>query len=77
MGALVERTMCSIPRCQYISDGTQTCKHINGGAGKGSIYEINGTRHLAYEQMMDFYFIESSSVTDPAYVVALSDNVWS
>lgn len=76
MGALVERTMCSLPTCRYISDGTQTCKHINGGAGKGDIYEIDGKRHLAYEQMLDFYFIESSSVEDPAYVVALSNNVW-
>jgi hypothetical protein len=76
MGALVERTECSIPGCNYISDGTQTCKHINGGAGKGGIYKVNGKEHLAYESMLDFYYIESSSVEDPAYVVALSETVW-
>jgi len=76
MGALVERTECSIPTCQYISDGTSTCKHINGGAGKGTIYTVNGKRHLAYEIMRDFYYIESSSVEDAAYVIALSDKIW-
>lgn len=78
MGALVERTECSLPNCRYISDGTQTCKHVNGGAGKGTIYDINGRRHLTYERMLDFYFIESSAITsnDPAYVIALSESVW-
>jgi hypothetical protein len=32
--------------------------------------------HLVYEEMLDFYFVESSSVEDPAYVVALSDKIW-
>lgn len=72
MGALVEKTMCSLPWCKYVSDGRVTCDHISNGAGKGSV--IKG--HLVYEEMMDYYFIESSSVEDPAYVVALSDNIF-
>ncbi len=72
MGALVEKTECSIPDCRYISDGTQTCRHINGGKGKSQV--VKG--HLVYESMLDFYFIESSSVEDPAYVIALSEFVW-
>jgi len=76
MGALVEQTECSIPNCRFISDGTETCKHINGGAGKGQLITVDGAKHLAYELMRDFYYIESSSVDDPAYIVALSDTVW-
>jgi hypothetical protein len=69
MGALVERTRCGLPWCGFISDGRSTCEHVAGGNGKGRI--IQG--HLVYEEMLDFYFIESSSVEDPAYIVALSD----
>lgn len=79
MGALVERTECSIPDCNFISDGTETCKHINGGAGKGGIYIVNGAKHLAYERMLDFYFIEDSLIhfpNDQAYIYALSDTIW-
>jgi len=77
MGALVEQTECSIPNCRFISDGTQTCKHINGGAGKGGIYNVDGANHVAYELMRDYYFIESSYVgLEPAYVLALSDTIW-
>lgn len=69
MGALVEKTRCALPWCEYISDGRTTCEHIANGEGKGRV--IND--HLVYEEMLQFYFIESSSVLDPAYVVALSD----
>lgn len=74
MGALVERTRCGLPWCNFISDGRSTCEHVANGEGKGRI--IQG--HLVYEDMLDFYFIESSSVEDPAYIVALSDiqHVW-
>ena len=72
MGALVERTECGLPWCKFISDGRVTCDHIKKGAGKGDI--VRG--HLVYEKMLDFYFIESSSVEDPAYVVAVTDNVF-
>jgi len=72
MGALVERTVCSLPWCGFHSDGRITCDHIRNGAGKADV--ING--HLVYENMLDFYFVESSSVEDPAYVVALSDKIW-
>lgn len=72
MGALVERTECSYPKCRFISDGRVTCDHIKKGAGKGDI--IHG--HLIYEKMLDFYYIESSSVEDPAYVRAITDNVF-
>lgn len=72
MGALVERTVCSLPWCKYVSDGRVTCDHVNNGAGKGDV--VKG--HLVYEGMLDFYFIESSSVEDPAYVIALTDHVF-
>jgi len=72
MGALVERTECSLPRCKFISDGRVTCDHIKNGTGKGDV--VRG--HLVYEKMKDFYFIESSSVLDPAYVRAITDNVF-
>ena len=73
MGALVEKTLCSLPYCRFASDGNKTCEHIDGGKGKGRI--IDG--RLVYEEMMDFYFIEDSSVTDPANIVALSGEVYS
>lgn len=72
MGALVEKTRCSLPWCKFISDGHKTCEHIANGQGKGRI--VKG--HLVYEEMLDFYFIESSSVSDPAYIVALSGQVY-
>jgi hypothetical protein len=72
MGALVERTECSLPWCKFHSDGRITCDHVRQGAGKGE----RQRGHLVYENMLDFYFVESSSVEDPAYVVALSDKIW-
>lgn len=71
MGALVERTVCSLPWCGFESDGRQTCEHIAGGEGKGRI--ING--HLVYEDMKDFFFIESSLIEngDMASVSAITD----
>lgn len=69
MGALVEETECSIPSCRFISDGVNTCEHIAQGAGKGRI--IGG--QLVYELLRRFNYVESSSVSDPAYVVALTD----
>jgi hypothetical protein len=71
MGALVEQTECSLPWCRFLSDGVTTCQHINGGEGKGQI--VRG--HLVYEVLRSFNFIESSSVEDPAYVVALSEEI--
>jgi len=72
MGALVERTECSLPWCRFHSDGRITCDHIRNGAGKGTIER----GHLVYESMLDYYFVESSSVEDPAYPIALSDRIW-
>ncbi len=72
MGALVEQTECSLPWCNFKSDGRVTCSHVRNGAGKGEVKN----NHLVYENMLDFYFVESSSVEDPAYVVALSDKIW-
>lgn len=72
MGALVEETECSLPWCKYLSDGRITCDHIRNGAGKGEI--VRG--HLVYEGMRRFYYVESSSVEDPAYAIALSDKIW-
>jgi hypothetical protein len=72
MGALVEKTTCSLPWCRFESNGHKTCEHIANGQGKGRI--VQG--HLVYEEMKDFYFIESSSVADPAYIVALSGQVY-
>lgn len=69
MGALVEKTRCSLPWCRFVSDGRTTCEHIASGDGKGR--RIQG--YLVYEEMLDHYFIESSSVEDPAYIIALSD----
>ena len=72
MGSLVERTECSLPWCRYVGDGVTSCEHIRRGSGKGDV--VRG--HLVYELLRDFNFIESSSVEDPAYCVALSDTVW-
>lgn len=69
MGALVEQTECSSPSCRYLSDGVTTCQHIAKGTGKGDV--IDG--HLIYELLRKFVYVESSSVADPAYTVALSD----
>jgi len=69
MGALVEKTECSLPHCRFVSDGVSTCEHIAGGAGKGQI--IRG--HLVYELLRDWVMVESSSVADPASATALSD----
>lgn len=73
MGALVERTECSLPWCRFESDGITTCEHIRGGAGKGEIARNN---FLIYELLKDFNFVESSSVGDPASVTALSTFTW-
>lgn len=72
MGALVERTECAAPWCRFRSDGRVTCDHIRNGAGKGE----RNRGHLMYENMLDFYFVESSTVEDPAYVIALSNRIW-
>ncbi|MFA5135445.1 MAG: hypothetical protein WC505_06705 [Patescibacteria group bacterium] len=72
MGSLVQRTECSLPWCRYIGDGITTCEHIRKGSGKGDV--VRG--HLVYELLRDFDYVESSSVEDPAYCVALSDSVW-
>jgi len=69
MGTLVDRAECSLPWCRYLSDNVNTCEHIAQGSGKGMV--IRG--HLVYELLRDFNFIESSSVEDPAYAVALTD----
>ena len=31
---------------------------------------------MEYEKMLDYYFVESSSVGDPAYPAALSSEIW-
>lgn len=73
MGCLVERTTCSLPWCQFgSSDGTTTCQHIQGGAGKGQIIRS----HLVYENLNDFGYVEDSVVEDPANVMSLTDFVW-
>jgi hypothetical protein len=72
MGALVEKTRCSLPWCRFESNGRTTCEHVANGQGKGRI--IQG--HLVYEEMFDFYFIESSSVLDPAHLLALSGKIY-
>jgi len=72
MGSLVEQTECSLPWCRFHSDGRITCDDIKNGAGKGTIIRS----HLVYENMMDFYYVESSSVEDPAYPIAISENIW-
>ena len=69
MGALVERTECSLPHCRHLSEGSTTCEHIAGGAGKGQI--IRNT--LVYELLRDWVMCEASSVADPASATALSD----
>ena len=72
MGSLVNRTSCSLPWCKFESDGVTTCDHIAGGAGKGQIIR----HHLVYELLHDWIMVESSSVADPAYAVALTDYLW-
>jgi len=70
MGALVEKTECSI--CHYISDGVNTCEHIAGGAGKGRIFN----NVLTYEILRDFQFVESSVITtEQASPTALSSSM--
>jgi len=72
MGCLVERTQCSLPFCRFISDGVTTCDHIQGGAGKGAIVR----NFLVSESLIDFAYVEDSSVEDPANVVSLTDYIW-
>jgi hypothetical protein len=72
MGTLVERTECSLPWCRHVGDGVKTCMCLRQGAGKGEIER----GHLKYELLRDFYFIESSSVEDPAAISAVSSRIW-
>jgi hypothetical protein len=73
MGALVERTECSLPWCRHVGDGVKTCPCLRQGAGKGEVER----GHVKYELLRDFYFIECSSVSDePAQCTALSDRIW-
>jgi len=72
MGALVEQTECSLPWCRHLSDGITTCEHIAGGAGKGQIIR----KHLLYELLRAFAYVEDSSVEDPANVLSLTDLIW-
>lgn len=63
MGAMVQHTSCSIPRCDATSQtGQIRCAHHDGGTGKGRI--ING--HLVFERCWGVDFIENSSVDDAA-----------
>jgi len=73
MGCLVEKVRCSLPWCQAISDGVSTtCQHIAGGAGKGQVIR----NHIVAEHLIDFAYVEDSSVEDPANVVSLTDYIW-
>ena len=76
MGALVEKTECSLPTCRFLSDGVTTCDHIQQGAGKGRIANIRGEKFLIYELLRDFAYVEDSTVEDPANVFALTDYIW-
>lgn len=60
MACLIGGAKCSI--CGYFSQGNVTCKHINGGVGKGTL--VNGK--LAYELLCDLNFHELSHVEDRA-----------
>lgn len=63
MGALVNYTKCSIPRCEATSQtGKILCAHMDGGVGKGRM--IGG--QLVYERCYSVDFIENSSVDDAA-----------
>jgi hypothetical protein len=65
MACLIEGARCSI--CGYLSQGNVTCKHINGGAGKGRIIEGK----LCYEGLVGTNYVELSHVEDRADVDSL------
>lgn len=70
MACLIGGASCSI--CGFFSQGTVTCRHINGGVGKGTI--IGGK--LVYDQCKSLNFWELSHVEDRADVDALADFRW-
>jgi hypothetical protein len=65
MACLIEGARCSW--CGYLSQGNVTCKHINGGAGKGRIIEGK----LVYENLAGLNYVELSHVGDRADVDSL------
>lgn len=67
MACLIGGASCSV--CGYFSQGTVTCRHINGGVGKGTI--IHG--QLVYDLCRDLNFWELAHVEDRADIDALKD----
>lgn len=70
MACLIEAARCSV--CGYLAKGNITCRHVNGGTGKGSLW--NGDQ-LVYEDMININFWEMSHVDDRADFDAVHD--WS
>jgi len=67
MACLIGGAACSI--CGYFSNGTVTCRHINGGVGKGTIIEGK----LVYDLCRELSFWELSAVEDRADIDAIAE----
>jgi hypothetical protein len=67
MACLIGGAACSV--CGYFSQGTVTCRHINGGVGKGTL--IHG--QLVYDLCRDLNFWELAHVEDRADIDAIKD----
>jgi len=70
MACLIEAARCSV--CSYLAKGNITCRHVNGGTGKGSLWDGS---QLVYEDMININFWEMSNVDDRADFDAVHD--WS
>lgn len=70
MACLIEAARCSV--CSYMAKGNITCRHVNGGTGKGSLWDGS---QLVYEDMININFWEMSNVDDRADFDAVHD--WS
>jgi len=68
MACLIGGAACSV--CGYFSQGTVTCRHINGGVGKGTVMP---TGELVYDLCRDLNFWELAHVEDRADIDAIKD----
>ncbi len=68
MACLIGGASCSV--CGYFSQGTVTCRHINGGVGKGL---VTPTGELIYDLCRDLNFWELAHVEDRADIDAIKD----
>jgi hypothetical protein len=67
MACLIGGASCSV--CGFFSQGNVTCRHINGGLGKGTV--VSGK--LVYDLCRDLNFWELAHVEDRADIDAVKD----